>query len=97
MDTFILVFLSILSTAGIGATVVTLLNRKELVKKLKDKKQIQLSEEEAIAKASARAKGILLDAQKEVLEKRASADEEAKKRLRGQEEAEKRLTKKQRY
>jgi len=66
MDTIILVLLSVISTGLLAATVYLNYTRKDLTKKLSDKKLIDFSEEEAIEKASVKAKNILLEAENEV-------------------------------
>ena len=65
METLILVILSIISTGSIGAALLLNQNKKELNKKLTDKKLTALSEEEAIEKASIKAKNIILEAESE--------------------------------
>ena len=66
MDVIILVLLSIAATGFGAATVILNNSRKDLTKKLTDKKLVALSEEEAIEKASIKAKNIILEADQEV-------------------------------
>lgn len=58
--------LSIIATGGVGAAYIVTQQKKELEKKLKDAKFINLTEEEAIAKASPKAKELILEAEREV-------------------------------
>lgn len=67
MELLLIVLLSFIAAGGIGGSIALNTSNKTLTKKLKDKKLIQLSEDEAIEKASSRAKTILLEAQKEAL------------------------------
>lgn len=57
--------LSVLATAGAFATFVQTRSKKELEQKLKDPKFVSMSEDEAIAKASLKAKNTILEAEKE--------------------------------
>ncbi|MFQ5493097.1 MAG: ribonuclease Y [Candidatus Dojkabacteria bacterium] len=66
MEVLLLIGLSIIATGGVGGTWVLLQQRKTLEKKLKDPKFVNLSEEDAIKKASQKAKVIILEAEKEV-------------------------------
>lgn len=68
--TIILVLLAIAATAGIGGAAYFYKEKLRLVKKLKDPKRIEMSEDEAIEKASIKAKNILLEAEKQALETR---------------------------
>ena len=65
MESFILVLLSVVATGFVAATYVLNVKRQELIKKLNDKTLVTLSEEEAIEKASIKAKNIILEAEQE--------------------------------
>ena len=65
METILLIVLSIVATGGLGASYIQSRNKKELEKKLKDPKFIDISEDEAIKKASLKAQNIILEAEKE--------------------------------
>jgi ribonucrease Y len=90
-QTLLFVVLSFLAAGGLAGVAVFFFINKELTKKLNDKKLIQLSEDEAIEKASSRAKTILLEAQKEVLISKRKTEDEARETLKNLEESEKRL------
>ncbi len=64
---------------------------KSLNKKLKDKKAIQLDEEEAIKRASTKAKSILLKAEKEALETISNSKDKTREILKKAEEREREL------
>ncbi|MBN1331508.1 ribonuclease Y [Candidatus Dojkabacteria bacterium] len=83
----VLILLAI-AFAGVG---VLFSNNKNLTKKLNDKKELLLDEDEAIKKASDRAKSILLDAQNKALETSSKAKEDARNLLTEVEEREKQL------
>lgn len=91
MDNLTTIVLSIIATIGTGAAVIIWRTSKELKKKLEDKKHIQLSEDEAVTKASARAKEMLLDAKNEALDAKTKSDQQSKKMLADIEAREKRL------
>lgn len=65
METALLIVLSIAATGGIGGALILLQNQKKLEKKLKDPKFLDLSEDEAIKRASLKAQNIILEAEKE--------------------------------
>ena len=65
METILLIVLSIVATGGLGASYMLTKNKKELEKKLKDPKFVDISEDEAIRKASLKAQNIILEAEKE--------------------------------
>lgn len=65
MESFILVLLSVVATGFVATTYVLNVKRQELTKKLNDKTLVNLSEEEAIEKASIKAKNIILEAEQE--------------------------------
>ncbi|MBN1915805.1 ribonuclease Y [Candidatus Dojkabacteria bacterium] len=91
METLIIVVLSIISTVGIGGSVVGFLLRKDLAGKLKDRENKIIPEDEALEKASVRAKEIILEAQREALDVKSKTDEKVKSLYRDLEENEKRL------
>lgn len=86
--TGVVIALSILATAGIGGAVLGIKRASDLRKELKDR--VELSEEEAIAKASARAKEMILDAKNEVFTLRTKIQEEAREAAKKVDVAEKR-------
>lgn len=65
METILLIVLSIIATGGLGASYMLTRNKKELEKKLKDPKFVDISEDEAIRKASLKAQNIILEAERE--------------------------------
>lgn len=82
------IILSILATAGAGSTIVAVKKVLDLRKKVSIREE--LSEEEAIARASAKAKEIILDAKNEALNTKTESEETASKLTRRFEEMEKR-------
>jgi len=82
------ILLSVLATGGVGAAILTIKQSSAIKNELK--KLQSLSEEDALAQASAKAKEILLDAKKEVLEVREKAEKEAREIKREAEDVEKR-------
>lgn len=65
METILLIVLSVVATGSVGATFVLIRNKKELEKKLKDPKFLDISEDEAIKKASLKAQNLILESEKE--------------------------------
>jgi len=65
METILLIVLSIIATGGLGASYMLTRNKKELEKKLKDPKFVDISEDEAIRKASLKAQNTILEAERE--------------------------------
>lgn len=65
METVLLIVLSIMATGGLAASYILTRNKKELEKKLKDPKFLDISEDEAIKKASLKARNIILESEKE--------------------------------
>lgn len=65
METILLIMLSIVATGALGSSYMLVRNKKELEKKLKDPKFLDISEDEAIKKASLKAQNIILEAEKE--------------------------------
>lgn len=88
MEVLLLIGLSIIATGGVGGTYVLLQQKKGLESKLKDKKFQSMSEDEAILKASDKAKAIILEAEKEaskIKETSQAKSREAKQELEVQE------------
>ncbi len=73
MEVLLLIVLSIVATIGAGAAYMVSLQKRELEKKLKDPKFMNLSEEEAIAKASQKAKALILEAERDVNQLKAAS------------------------
>lgn len=65
METILLIVLSIAATGSLASSFMLLRNKKELEKKLKDPKFLDISEDEAIKKASLKAQNIILESEKE--------------------------------
>ncbi len=65
METILLIVLSIIATGGLGASYMLTRNKKELEKKLKNPKFVDISEDEAIRKASLKAQNTILEAERE--------------------------------
>lgn len=91
MDPLLLIILSVLATGSAGAAVWMNAQKKELQKKLADKKTIAFSEEEAIEKASVKAKNIVLEAEREVDKMKQSALEQLRANRKELEEEERRI------
>lgn len=91
MEVLLLVFLSIVATGSIGTAIFLTFSRKEMQKKLDDQKFLTLSEEEAIEKASVKAKNIVLEAEKEAEKLKVSAQEQIRTAKKEIEEDEHRL------
>lgn len=91
MEVFILILGMVAGVAGIGSSVYFWNIKNKAVKKLKDKKVEQLSEEDAIVKASAKAKSIILDAKNESFDIKQKTEENVKKQFEELDEREKRL------
>lgn len=91
MDSLILVLLSIVATGSIGTTVFFYVSRKDMQKKLADKKLMALSEEEAIEKASVKAKNIVLEAEREADKLKVATVEQNRAARKEIEEAERRV------
>ncbi len=93
----ILLIITLLLFAGSSVVNgVLLTSNKTLNKKLKDKKAQQLDEEEAIKKASSKAKSILLSAEKEALETINKSKDKAREILQEADEREKKLDERER-
>lgn len=65
METILLIILTIVATGSIASSFILVKNKKVLEQKLKDPKFLDISEEEAIKKASLKAQNIILEAEKE--------------------------------
>jgi ribonucrease Y len=87
----LLVFLSVLATGGVTATIYFAIQSKNLEKKINDPKLIELTEEQAIEKASTKARNIILEAEKEAMKIRSTADEYTRSTAKIAEEKEARL------
>jgi predicted Ser/Thr protein kinase len=61
VEALLIAFLSILATGGIAGAVYLYSNNKNLRKQIHDKKFLSLTEEEAIEKASLKAKNTILE------------------------------------
>jgi len=93
----ILIILFVLTTgAGAGASIFLMTKNKQMKKALSDTKTIELSEEEAIEKASSKAKNIIYEARNEALELKTKTDQKIKERFTELEEEEKRIDEKDR-
>ena len=79
MELFITLLMSVLATAGVGGTLLLYQNKKNLEKKLKAAKSLDLTEEEAIKRASTKAENIIIKAEKEAQEFREKNLEQARK------------------
>lgn len=66
IEIVLILILTVVSTGGIGGSLLLVQNKKKLEEKLNDPKFISLSEDEAIKKASVKAQNIILKAEKEV-------------------------------
>lgn len=88
METILFVFLSIAATGGIGGAFLLFQSKKNLEKKLHDPEYTDLSEEEAIKRASVKAQNIILEAEKEaasIKEKTLETQRKAREDLEGTE------------
>jgi ribonuclease Y len=92
MQDVLMTLLAIIATAGIGGSAFFFITNKNTEKKLKDKKFLQLSEEEAIEKASDKARIKLLETQKQATKLKADAEAEIEELYKRVDEQEKRIT-----
>lgn len=90
MDPLLLIVFILLGASSISTGIFWASNR-DLTRKLREKKELKLDEEEAIKKASDKAKTILLDAQKEALEITSKSKDEARDTLKKLEERQQQL------
>lgn len=90
MEVLLVLVLILLAGSSVGVGVLYSTN-KNLKEEIKKKKELKLDEEEAIKKASDKAKSILLDAENKALETTTKAKEDARKVLRETDEREKQL------
>ena len=79
MELFITLLMSVLATAGVGGTLLLYQNKKNLENKLKAVKSLDLTEDEAIKRASTKAENIIIKAEKEAQEFREKNLEQARK------------------
>lgn len=91
----LIIFLVVLCSGAIGGFLYFLQSTKNLKEELQKEKTIELSEDEAINKASSKAKNIVLNAKNEALEIKSKADNKIKERFSELEEEEKRLENKE--
>ncbi len=80
MDPLLLIVFILLGASSISSGIFWASNR-DMSRKLKERKEFELDEEEAIQKASDKAKTILLNAQKEALEISSTSKDEARETL----------------
>lgn len=95
MEILLLIVLTVSATVGIGAAIVLFQKSKKLEKKLLDPKYIELTEDQAIAKASEKALAIVSDAEKAANKVRSKTDQHAFKVKKNLEEEEDRLDKRE--
>jgi len=79
MEALILVVLSVIATGSLGAAGFLYLTKRNIQQKLSDKKFLSLTEEEAIEKASVKARNIILEAEKETEKLKTEAVEQIRK------------------
>ena len=79
MEALILVVLSVIATGSLGLAGVLYLSKKNIQEKLTDKQFLNLSEEEAIEKASIKARNTLLEAEREAEKLKNEAAESIRK------------------
>jgi ribonuclease Y len=72
--TFLVILSVLVGAAGVGSAIYLLQSNKQLQSQLKDKKFQELSEEEAIARSSEKAKNMMLRAKNEALSIRSKAE-----------------------
>jgi ribonuclease Y len=96
METLLLIVLSIVATGGIGTSYMITRSKKELEKKLLDPKFTDISEEEAIKKASLKAQNIILEAEKDADKLKTEAIKQSNEQRQTIVEEEKRLDERER-
>jgi len=96
METILLIVLSVVATGAVGATFVLMRNKKELEKKLKDPKFLDISEDEAIKKASLKAQNLILESEKESDKIKAEALKQSNELKQSIQQEEKRLDERER-
>lgn len=90
MDPLLLIVFILLGASSISSGIFWASNR-DMSRKLKERKEFELDEEEAIQKASDKAKTILLNAQKEALEISSTSKDEARETLKKLDEMQQQL------
>ena len=93
--TILIVASLIMGVVGIGFAIYMFQNNKQLQSQIKDRKAQELSEEEAIARSSDKAKSILLKAKNDTLEIKSSAEKKIRSMYDELEVKEKRLDEKE--
>ena len=91
----LLVVLTVLATGAAGVALSMHTKSKQLKEELEDPSRILLTEEEAIEKASHKARAKLAEAEKEALEIKTKADDYSRKTGKLQDEKESRLDKRE--
>ncbi|MDD3647470.1 MAG: ribonuclease Y [Candidatus Dojkabacteria bacterium] len=86
----------LVGAAGLGVSVYYSQSNKKLQAKLKEKKEIRLTEEDAIAKASDKARNILLKSKNEALEEKSKAEKKVKELYDELDDREKRIDQRER-
>lgn len=81
----------VIGAVGIGTSIYLLQTNKQLQSQIKDKKFQELSEEEAISRASEKAKSVLLQAKNEALETKSRVEKKVQEMYNELEEREKRI------
>lgn len=95
IETILIVVLAIAATGGIGGSILLYQSKKDSDKKIKDTKNLNLSEEEAIKKASVKAQNIILEAEKEVSKIKEKTLNQANKTRKELDESEARIQKRE--
>lgn len=96
MDTLLIIVLSIVATGGIGTSYMITRSKKDLEKKLQDPKFTDISEEEAIKRASLKAQNIILEAEKDADKLKTEALKQSNEQRQTIVEEEKRLDERER-
>lgn len=94
--TVLLIVSLVIGAVGIGTSIYLVQTNKQLQFKIKDKKFQELSEEEAISRASDKSESILLKAKNEALEIKSKAEKKVRQLYDGLEDQEKRIEIKER-
>lgn len=92
----VIIALSILATGSAGVAIALNFSKKSLETKLKDKQFLAMSEEEAIEKASLKAKNIILEAEKEATNIKSSASDQIREQKKEIETEEQRINARER-
>lgn len=96
METVLLIVLSIVATGGIAASYMLSRSKKDLEEKVKDPKFVNMTEDEAIKKASLKAENILLEAERESDKVRSEALKQSNEQKQSVLDEEKRLDERER-